>query len=48
VLEGIDVMVLGDQIYTQAVTNRGADPFNIRKRQITQPLIKSGENTDNN
>jgi hypothetical protein len=48
VLEGIDVMVLGDQIYTQAVTNRGADPFNIRKRQVTIPVTASGDNSGKN
>lgn len=32
VMETVDVMMLGDQLYAQSVTANGADPFTIRKR----------------
>ncbi len=31
-METVDVMVIGDQLYTQSVTTNGADTFTIRKR----------------
>lgn len=31
-METVDVMIVGDQLYTQAVTTNGADTFTIRKR----------------
>ncbi len=32
VMETVDVMMLGDQLYAQSVTANGVDPFTIRKR----------------
>jgi hypothetical protein len=32
VMETVDVLLLGDQLYAQSVTANGADPFTIRKR----------------
>ncbi len=32
VMETVDVLLLGNQLYAQSVTANGADPFTIRKR----------------
>ena len=41
--ETVKVMVLGDQIYAQAVSYQGADPFTIRKRRITNTNLLESE-----
>jgi hypothetical protein len=49
-IETVDVLILGDQLYTQSVTNHGPDPFSIRKRQTNLLLTIEGdvEDTNNN